>query len=232
MPLKTGPCNTEYSLEIETLNDPCHNWNGKISATGKEGNTVYIDVEGSYDEADIKLRYSFDSTALVTIDYEIIANEDVNPRQIGLIFSMPGEFNQLGWKRKGQWSVYPDTHIGRPLGTATPFPNGMLSTQEFGATPSWKWEEDTHPMGSNDFRATRDRLIEASLRDDKGDGIRMHSDGNDAFRAYVDGTNIDFLGASFSTAGGDLFFSSHLASERHPIKKGEIWKGQLVIELL
>jgi len=232
MPLKTGPCNTEHSLEIETLNDPCHNWNGKIAATGKEGINVYIEVEGSYEEADIKLRYSFDTTALVTIDYEIMAHEDINPRQIGLIFSMPGDFKHLSWKRNGQWTVYPDTHIGRPEGTATPFPKGMLSTREFGATPSWSWEEDTHPMGSNDFRATRDRLTEASLTDEKGDGVRMHSDGTGAFRAFVHGTKIHFLGASFSTAGGDLFFSSHLADERQAIKKDEVRKGRLVIEIL
>ncbi|MEA1876692.1 MAG: glycoside hydrolase family 2 TIM barrel-domain containing protein [Bacteroidota bacterium] len=232
IPLKTGPCNTEHSLDIEPHNDPCENWNGKISGTGKEGNTVYIEVEGSYKEADVKLRYSFDTSALVTIDYEITAREAINPRQIGLIFVMPGSFDQLSWKRKGQWSVYPDTHIGRPSGTATPFPKGILSTQKFGGTPSWRWEEDTHPMGSNDFRATRDRLIEASLTDSDGDGIRMHSDGSGAFRAFVNGTKIHFLSASFSTAGGDLFFSSHLAAERHPLKKGEIWKGQIRIELL
>ena len=87
-------------------------------------------------------------------------------------------------------------------------------------------------MGSNDFRATRDRLIEASLTDVNGDGIRMHSDGTGAFRAFVHGTKIHFLGASFSTAGGDLFFSSHLADERQPIKKAEVRKGRLVIEIL
>jgi len=232
IPLKTGPCNTEHSLDIEPLNDPCKNWNGKITATGKEGGTVYIEVEGSYDEADIKLRYNFDASALVTIDYEIVAHENVNPRQIGLIFSMPGEYDQLSWKRKGQWSVYPDTHIGRPQGSATPFPKGMLLTQKFGDTPSWGWEEDTHPMGSNDFRATRDRLYQASLLDQKGSGIRLHSDGTGAFRAFVHGDQIHFLAASFSTAGGDLFFSSHLANERHPMKKGEVWKGQVKIELL
>ena len=232
IPLKTGPCNTEHSLLIEPYNDPCENWNGKISATGKDGNSVFIEVSGSYKEADLTLRYIFDSTAQVKIDYTIISKEDINPRQIGLIFKMPKEFDQLSWKRTGQWSSYPENHIGRTTGTATPFPNGMLETEKFGDSPDWAWEEDTHAMGSNDFRATRDKLNNASLQDKTGSGVRMHSDGSGAFRAYVDGNNICFLGASFSTAGGDMFFSSHLAGERQPLKKGEVRKARMVIEIL
>ncbi|MCD6347944.1 MAG: hypothetical protein J7L96_11040, partial [Bacteroidales bacterium] len=84
-------------------------------------------------------------------------------------------------------------------------------------------------MGSNDFRATRDRLIWASLTDKNGHGVRMDSDETGAFRAFFENGQIHFLAASFSTAGGDLFFSSHLASERHPLKAGETYKGVLVL---
>ncbi|MBT3244972.1 MAG: glycoside hydrolase family 2 [Bacteroidetes bacterium] len=232
VPLKTGPCNTEHSLHIEVLNEPCHNWKGTISGTGKENGIVYIDVEGSYDEADLKLRYNFDQTARVSIDYEIIPHADISPRQLGLVFSMPSEFNQLDWIREGQWTVYPENHIGRTKGTAIPFPKGMLASEDFGDKPVWTWEEETHSMGSNDFRATRDRLYQASLIDEDGHGIRMFSDGTGAFRAFLQNDNIYFLGASFSTAGGDLFFSSHLASERQPLKKGETRKGTLILGIL
>jgi beta-galactosidase len=232
IPLKTGPCNTEHSLLIEPLNYPCQNWNGKITSTGKNGNVVFVEVSGSYNEAEFNLRYSFDSSNLVTIDYSILAREDINPRQIGLIFTMPRKFDHLSWSRKGQWSIYPDNHIGRTEGSATPFPNGMREANVFGDKPDWTWEEDTHAMGSNDFRATRDRLYSAELVDQSGSGVRTLSDGTGAFRAFVDENNIRFLGASFSTAGGDLFFSSHLASERQPLKKGEVRKGRMVIEVL
>lgn len=232
LPLLTGPCNTEHSLDIEPFNEPCQNWSGRISSTGKEGNKVFVEVEGSYSEADLKLRYEFDTSGRVTINYELTSHVDINPRQIGLVFSMPRMFDQLAWKRKGQWSVYPRNHIGRTSGFATPFPNGMLETDRFGEAPGWSWEEDTHPMGSNDFRATRDNLLEASLTNPNGQGIRLHSDGTGAIRAFVDGDEIHFLGASFSTAGGDLFFSSHLAGERQPLKAGERWKGRMVIEIL
>ncbi|MCK5821018.1 MAG: glycoside hydrolase family 2 [Bacteroidales bacterium] len=232
IPLKTGPCNTEHSLLIEPLNYPCQEWSGRISASGKEGNSVFIEVQGSYKEAEFTIRYLFDSTSQVKIDYSILAKEDINPRQIGLIYTMPYEYEHLAWERNGQWSIYPENHIGRTKGKATPFPNGMRVTKNFGDKPAWGWEEDTYPMGSNDFRASRDKLIQASLTDKSGSGIRMHSDGTGAFRAFVDGNTIRFLGASFSTAGGDLFFSSHLASERQPLKKDEVRKGHLLIEIL
>lgn len=232
VPLTTGPCNTEHSLDIEPLNDPCQQWNGKVSATGREGDLVYVEVSGSYEEADLKIRYNFQADGVVKVDYEILPHADSNPRQVGLVFQAPAALQHLSWERTGQWSVYPETHLGRPKGEAIPFPDGMLETENFGAAPGWIWEKDTHPMGSNDFRATRDKLKWAQLTDAKGSGVKMTSDGTGAFRAWVAGDAIGFLAASFSTAGGDMFFSSHLASERQPLKAGETRTGSVLLTIL
>lgn len=232
IPLSSGPCNTEHSLQIEPLNDPCRNWSGSISATGKTENSVYIEVTGTYEEAKVWLRYEFDSSDIVQIDYEIQPNEDMNPRQIGLGFTTSRTMELLEWKRTGQWSVYPDGHLGRPHGKSVPFPDGLLETRSFGASPEWDWESDTHEMGANDFRATRDQLLYATLTYPDQKGVKMIGEGKDAFRAWVDGRHIKFLCASFSTAGGDLFFSSHLASERQPMKAGEPRKARLKMTIL
>lgn len=232
IPLTSGPCNTEHSLHIEPLNDPCQNWKGRISSTGRDDSGVFVEVTGSYDEADLILTYRFDTTGVVQLEYDILPAADLNPRQIGLGFTAPGTVSLLSWKRVGQWSVYPPDHIGRPVGQAQPFEDGLRETDTFGESPSWTWEQDTHAMGSNDFRATRDRLLEASLTDEAGSGIRMISDGTGAFRAWVSGETISFLAASFSTAGGDMFFSSHLASERQPLQAGVLRKGLVKLRIL
>lgn len=41
-------------------------------------------------------------------------------QELGWIFEMPSAYNRFSWKRKADWSYYPETHIGRPAGTALP----------------------------------------------------------------------------------------------------------------
>jgi len=232
LPLKTGPCNTEHSLHIEPLNNTCLNWSGKVTQTGKRDDMVYVEVSGQYDEADIQLEYQFLPTGQVVINYELTARVDVNPRQVGLVFIVPGAFDQLSWQRQGQWTSYPDGHLGRTEGYARPFDVKQGNALVFGQPPEWSWEQDGHTMGINDFRATRDNLLWATLTDSSGRGIKLHRQGNCAVRTWVNGQHISFLAASFSTAGGDLFFSSHLADERQVLTAGDTFKGRFVLELL
>jgi beta-galactosidase len=41
-------------------------------------------------------------------------------QELGWIFTMPHACDHFSWKRQAVWSYYPDTNIGRPVGTATP----------------------------------------------------------------------------------------------------------------
>ena len=231
LPLKTGPCNTEHSLHIKTLNDVCTNWIGRVAGTGSEDNAVYVRVEGSYDEADVEIVYWFGRSPQVEIEYQIKVKQDIDPRQIGLVFSMPRDFDKLSWERVGQWSIYPETHLGRTTGSLRPFSKSLLKTDQVGQKPKNIWEEDFHPMGKNDFRATRDKLKWGSLTNKNGNGIKIISDGTGAIRAYVGREKMHFLAAGFSTAGGDLFFSSHLKQERNPMKAGDTFKSKLVLAI-
>jgi hypothetical protein len=144
---------------------------------------------------------------------------------------MPEDFENLSWKRNGQWSIYPVNHIGRNEGSAVPFPRGELVSEKPGSKPLNDWEEDYHELGTNDFRATRDKLIWGRLSDSEGDGITIISDGTGAMRSFVSRDGIKFLAAGFSTAGGDLFFSTHLTNERNPLKKGDSFKSKLVLRV-
>ena len=227
LPLRTGPCNTEHSLDIEPLNDVCRNWKGRITGTGEEGDAFYVEVQGEYDEAEMKLTYWFGRSPEVEIEYELIVKKDIDPRQIGLVFSLPRQFDNFSWERMGQWSYYPDYHIGRTRGSAKPFSPGMLMSQKYGTEPSGSWEQDFHFMGINDFRATRDNLIWGKLADDENEGVTFISDGHGAMRPYVGRDMIKVLAAGFSTAGGDLFFSSHLKEERYPLSEGSVFRSKL-----
>lgn len=41
-------------------------------------------------------------------------------QELGWVFELPGSAERFSWHRRAYWSWYPDTHIGRPSGTATP----------------------------------------------------------------------------------------------------------------
>jgi hypothetical protein len=229
LPLTTGPCNTEHSLDIQPLNNCCTNWKGSVVGSGTDKLGPWIRVEGTYDEADIVLTYRMDSIGCVRIDYQLISKADVDPRQVGLVFGLPRDYELLSWDRIAQWSVYPDDHIGRPSGWAKPFPDGIASKSEFGVKPQWQWSADQTTMGSNDFRSTRGKINWAELANDSNQGIRIESNGTHAVRAWVGNEKIHLLVASFFSGGGDMFFASHHQKERKPLKKGDLFKGSVTL---
>lgn len=80
--------------------------------------------------------------------------------QIGWIFEMPKQFDHFSWDRKALWSVYPETHIGRPAGTALPDSANVHVT------------DITRP-DAFDFNSTKYNCNWATLTDSKGKGLRI-----------------------------------------------------------
>jgi hypothetical protein len=56
----------------------------------------------------------------------------------------------------------------------------------------------------------------------EGYGLSPRAEGVKAMRAFVDGKRIGLLVAGFNTGGADPFFAPHYASERKPLKKGDV----------
>ena len=83
--------------------------------------------------------------------------------QIGWTFNMPRRFDHLSWGRDALWSVYPDTHIGRPSGTATPDSADVHVTRI------------TRP-DAFDFNSTKYYCNWATLTDATGVGLRVEFD--------------------------------------------------------
>ncbi|MFO7616767.1 MAG: glycoside hydrolase family 2 TIM barrel-domain containing protein [Bacteroidales bacterium] len=229
LPLTSGPCVTDYQLDIEPLNTICSGWDGRVTGTGKDVDNVWVLVEGTYEEAGLVLKYVFDTLGQVVIDYEITSKMDVNPRQVGLVFEVPVTFDQLTWERQAQWPVYPENHIGRPKGMARPFPPGDTGRFRFGVKPDWHWSLDTGPQGSNDFRATRENIYFAALSNPDNHGLVVTSKATDAVRCWVEGDKIQVLVAGFHTGGGDIFFAPHHEKERRPLKRGDKFNGRITL---
>ncbi len=81
-------------------------------------------------------------------------------QELGWVFEMPRGFDHFSWDRKAMWSYYPETHIGRANGTATPD------------------SADAHLLDVSrpdafDFNSTKYNCNWASLTDASGRGLRV-----------------------------------------------------------
>lgn len=82
-------------------------------------------------------------------------------QELGWIFSLPSSADHFSWDRHGYWSYYPDDHIGRLRGTATPdSANGVHVTR-------------APRLDAFDFNSTKYNCNWASLADTSGKGVRV-----------------------------------------------------------
>ncbi len=232
LPLKTGPCVTDYKLDIPPLNDLCHDRKAGSIIAHKKGDTVVITMKVRWKEAHGRMEYIFLEGGGLTVRYDLVSDMKIDPRQWGMVFSVKREIDRLEWDRRGLWTVYPQDHIGRTHGRAVPFLTGKYEKSPFGKKPDHAWCYDANALGSNDFRSSKEKIWWAALTREGEGGVLVDGEGSHAFRAWVDGEHISFLVAGFSSGGGDLFFSAHYREERRPLKRGDPFSSVARIRLL
>ena len=230
LPQTTGPCVTDYSLDIKPFNEVMAGWTAESVETKTESAATTITVRGRAKNAAGQYSIRFDGQGRARFNYEFKVAEAVNPRQWGLVLYLPREFDKLDWSRKGQWSVYPENHIGRPRGTARAEAAGHAF--KFREGPGWDWKDDQNELGSNDFRSTKSALFWAALTSEKGPGLLLAGDGKISARAFLDGNRVGWLIAEFNTGGGDLFFAGHHKLDDRPLAAGEAIKGSFTVQLV
>ncbi len=191
-----------------------------------------IKVYGSYKEAKGVFTYKLNLSGDLSIMYDFELMEDINPRQIGLVFDLPMRFENLAWKRKGYWSTYPDWHIARLNGTAK-------ASEGFNATPvgprikpSHEWRHDRTSIGSNDFASTKHNIYRASLRDKTGSGLKVVSRAKIHSRSWIDGESIKWLIASYSNGGSERFLRPHAQKDDIKLSIGDTVKGTVRLQIL
>jgi hypothetical protein len=231
--LTTGACLTEHSLHIPFHNELCKDRKVLDVAGSNSNDTVTVTVKEEYAEAKGETKYIFTKDGKLAVDYSFTSKINVNPRQWGMVFSVPSQIDHLKWYRQGLWSRYPEDHIGRVNGEAVPFGDKAFFPDSLRHKPENAWRYDANKLGTNDFRSTRENIYWASLTNNNGQGIVVLSDGKQAFRAFVnDNKGISFLVAGYSTGGGDLFFSGHYRDERKKLVEGSKLEGSIEIQLV
>jgi beta-galactosidase len=163
------------------------------------GANVRVWLQGAYEHLEGGYELIITSEGALTVQAAFkYSGEKLLVREAGLVLSVPRDCDYLRWQRRAEWSVYPDDHIGRPLGQTRAF-----SAHPDQLPPTWAWKLDNSPMGCNDFRSTKRHVCWASLAYPEGPGVWLESDGTQHVRAEVQSDRIalhinDWFGGTHS----------------------------------
>jgi hypothetical protein len=183
---------------------------------------TYYDCKG-------KQTYLFTNDGKLITEYEVKYNKaDISPYQYGLMLQLPKSFDQLQWKRKAEFSAYPQNDIARPEGTAVLNARHAVAVEESGVAPKGDWKDDANDFGSNDFRSTKRYILNASLQNNGGDAVHVLSDATQASRSWLQDEHINWLIADYCNNGSEPFYGSPHNAGRIKIKDNTL-KGKLVL---
>ena len=211
----------------------CTAWKASSVTVTPTEKKVTIKVEGAYAEATGEYELSIDGSGRIAVTWNFKMKNEINPRQIGMTFTLPKSCDVLSWKRRAEWSCYPEDHIGRPTGTAKASYGHPASGLTGPRTPpKWPWNEDENQYGSNDFRSTKLNILEAALTNNAGIGLRAIAAADRHAHAWIDGDHAMLMIADYANEGSDTFTQFTRIIPDQKIAKGGSVTGSVNIEVL
>jgi hypothetical protein len=229
---KGGTQMTKEVQEFAPFTDVCSGRTVDRVIAKQEDGRIVIEVSDKYAQAYGGYRLIVDSQGRLNIEYAYEMLQDISPRQWGMVVTVSKEFDTLSWQREGLWTVYPKDHIGRLCGTSRAFVgNERCGPSGPRIRPDYAWMLDSSPLGTNDFRSTKETIYHATLTNSMDCGVLVFSDGSQHIRTWIDNQRIMLLVAEYSNAGAERFFRSHAATEDRPLKVGDIIKGSIHLGL-
>lgn len=212
-------------------NYPLYTLFAKDLAITQTDEGVRVDMKTTYTNAKGKQSYLFTTDGKLVTEYEVECGDyDVSPYQYGLLMQLPKQFEQLSWKRKGEFTIYPENDIARNEGTTILNAKHVNGVEEPGVVPKDDWKNDANDLGSNDFRSTKRYIKSAVLQDKKGNKVKVLSDGSQASRSWLQDERLQWLIADYSNTGSEPFYGSPHTDVR--IKtKGKTLKGKLTLTI-
>lgn len=225
LPLNSGGVTrmeiNDQPIETTPFTETCTEW--KLSRVQiREWDGAYeVYVFGVYTEALGTFVYRFlkDGTFTVTTDFQM--KQELNPRQIGVVFDLPKDFSTLSWHRDGQWDRYPEWHIGRTRGTAKAEEGVEVTCVGPATEPAHEWRHDRSALGCHDFTATKHKIRHASLSTDAGIGLRVLAEGDRHARAWIGEGVHRLLIAHYSNGGSERFLQWLCKQEQQALCKND-----------
>jgi hypothetical protein len=168
------------------------------------GDDYEVVETGTYRDFSGELHFRITPRGELRVSYDFTyTGTDTRAREVGLQFGVPLWCDKLQWHRNGEWTVYPDDHIGRNDGTAMAHAPGLQPVP-----PTQPYALDDSVMGTNDFRSTKRNFVYASLTDKDGYGVGIEAIGQQHLRTSVDDDLIqvnvnDWFGGVAAVAWGE-----------------------------
>lgn len=192
-----------------------------------EGLKFSMDI--TYLECKGKQSYLFTNDGKLVTEYEVqYTKADISPYQYGLMLQLPKSFDKLNWKRKGEFTSYPENDIARTRGTAMLNAKHVKGVEEWGIVPKTDWKDDANDLGSTDFRATKRYIQQVSLQDDQKNAVTVLSDASQASRSWLQDERINWLIADYCNNGSEPYYGSPHTEGRIKIKDN-LLKGRLTL---
>ena len=238
IPLNSGDFNqmTKETHDYELYSPTASNREIESIELVKGTSSFKIIVRESYDEAVGRITLNILADGILDIEYEYKMRTDANLRQWGMSFTLPLTMNTLYWKRKGLWSVYPEDHIGRLVGTAQLFyPHELCGLAGPSKNPDWPYNMDQTRFGSNDFRSTKQNVLTASITSENASGLKVNSDGLQHIRCWTRDKRVHLLIAEYNTASAEPFERELIDQSSQfdiPLKQGQTIKGIINLQIL
>ncbi|MCF7817511.1 MAG: hypothetical protein K9M54_06495 [Kiritimatiellales bacterium] len=219
-------------MEYPPVKTGCSDWHASKVEARETSGEVEIEITGEYAEAQGRFLYKFTGDGRLTVDYDFKLKAPLDSWQLGVVLDLPRTCDTLSWKRKAQWSYYPDDHIGRAEGSAKASTGKpMVNILGPHTQPDGSWSLDETEMGSNDFCSMKRNVIEASLRASDGSGLRVIGGGTQHTRCWLDGDRIRLLVANYANAGQGICMNEYVVPFR-PLRAGDTVAGKVVLEAL
>lgn len=178
-----------------------------------------------------KQSYLFAKDGTVTTEYEVqYKGADTLPRQYGLMMQLPKSYDELSWKRKGDFSSYPSNDIARTEGSAMLHAKHAEAVEPWRVVPMTDWKDDANELGSNDFRSTKQNIYTVSLKDKDDNGIEVIAGTTQSSRSWLQDEAIQLLIADYNNNGSEPFYGSPFTNGRISIKNKTL-KGKIVFRI-
>jgi len=194
--------------------------------------SIVVDLNLTYQQGTGKQQFIFTKEGLFKTNYEMNYQAgEVSVYQYGLMLELPLHYDELKWSRKGDFSYYPENHIGRNNGVAKLNANNVYEVEAHGEPVAKAWKDDANTMGSNDFRSTKARVITASLTTVDRKQVNLLATGKQASRTWKQDEHIQWLVADYTNSGSEPFYGSPFTDGRITLKKGDVIKGSMILQI-
>jgi hypothetical protein len=224
-----------------------HLWWLNSLKTSRTPDEAVIDILGQYQspgrsfEIDVQAQFQvrIDGGGLITTNFKV-QGVPRNLDEIGVAYILPRETDQLSWKRKALWSVYPPDHIGRSAGVANKMrPAGPAQADQYRVAPSWPWSQDMKDFflfgkddsggrGSQDFRSQKQNIWFASgIISQTGVRARAESGATHAVRAEIQSDGRVRLNINSAWAYPDLDWGNDCP----PLPVSDVYEGSVRLRL-